>query len=88
MTQRAYDPLDYIDAGKTHDLIEATKMALQARNADLKIYRKKYGNDFFGFALRGQLRPYRGFGQPDGSIRTVYYIQSNNPVLPFGHAPV
>lgn len=88
MSQRSYDPLDYLDAGIVSTIKEATQKALQKRNADLKAYRKQYGNGFFGFALRGQVRPYKSFGVPDGSIRTVYYIESNDPVLPHGRAPI
>lgn len=89
MAQRSYDPLDFLDAGVAKTLPEATQMALKRRNEALRHFRKSYPcEDFSGFALRGQLRPYKSFGVPDGSVRTVYYIQSNGFTLPHGRAPI
>lgn len=74
--QKAYDPLDWHDAGLANTIEEAEKLALAQRNTDLRSAKKQGAR---GFRLTGQLRPYAGLGIPDGRVRTVYYID-----YPFG----
>lgn len=71
MQQFSFDPLDSMDAGLTRD--EAHKVARRERDAALRDYRKQ-GVRAYGWALRGQLRPYAGLGCPDGRVRTVYML--------------
>ena len=53
---------------------EREKGALKARNARLKELRSS-GVEARGMSLPGQLHKYSGFGQPDGSVGTVYGIE-------------
>lgn len=91
MAQRAYDPLDYIDAGVTNSVAEAQKMARRARDMELRDMRatvKQYPHlgRCHGWTLANQIRSYRGLGQPDGSVRNVYYITAPDEIMPFGKA--
>jgi hypothetical protein len=72
MTQISFDPLTYQDRDGLDDNA-AAKAALKARNVELKA-RKAAGEIAYGWRLTGQLRPYASFGNPDGRVRTVYYI--------------
>jgi len=75
--QISFDPLSYLDSGAATDAAHAHKLALAERNRVLK-HHKKLGRDASGCRLTGQLRPYAGFGCPDGRVRTVYYVQLLN----------
>lgn len=66
------DPLDWQDALGV-DAEQAHKLALKARNARMRDLRLS-GVKCRGWSLAGQLRPYAGLGQPDGRVRTVYYV--------------
>ncbi len=94
MTQRSYDPLDYLDKGIATSHAQAKLMARQARDAELKALRHQYRalnlprRTFFGWSLPGQIRKYESFGVPDGSSRTVYYITGPDSLVPHGRAVV
>ena len=61
--QESFDPLKY----------NSKKEAIQARNKRYSEL-KKQGRKVTRFSLPGQLSKYSGLGQPDGRIRTVYYV--------------
>lgn len=73
--QISFDPLTYLDNGTCATMADAVSRAKTERNIELAI-RKKNGEKVSGFRLTGQLRQYAGFGQPDGRVRTVYYVQT------------
>ena len=82
MHQFSFDPIDQIDNGLTP--LVAHKIARQERDAALRDYRKQ-GVRCVGWALRGQVRPYRGLGQADGTTRTVYMLNvADGPYQPIG----
>lgn len=78
--QTSYDPLNFADHLKM-DLAQATRYAKLLRDKDLRNLRRR-GVNARGWRLTGQLRPYAGFGQPDGRVRTVYYITHNGGERP------
>lgn len=49
------------------------KEALRARNKRAKDLKAK-GFNVKCFMLRNQIKPYSGFGEPDGRICSVYYV--------------
>ena len=73
-SEQVWDPLDYRDQFGL-EIKDAEKLAQQHRREWLKanpnphVFRRSW-------CLRGQLRPYRAFGEPDGRTRTVYYVTS------------
>lgn len=73
-SEQRWDPLDYQDQYGL-DIKAAEKLAQRHRrewlkvNPNLHVFRRSW-------CLRGQLRPYRAFGEPDGRTRTVYYVTS------------
>lgn len=67
-TQISFDPLDF---GENH------VAAKRARDIRYRYY-KAQGVNVYRWTLRNQLRPYAGFGIPDGRIRDVYYLQSRD----------
>lgn len=73
MQQISFDPLDLMDQNPQLSAIEAHKIMRSERD---KTYRtmKREGVHASRWVLKGQIRPYRGLGQPDGSIRDVYFI--------------
>jgi len=73
--QFRWDPLEYIDNGKTTDEREAAKMALADRNKWVRLHRQAHPDiDVTPWTLRDQLRKYSSFGNYDGRIRSVYYV--------------
>lgn len=72
MTQTSFDPIKYADQMglAMHD---AAKIAKKERDLELRRIKKR-DPSAYGWRLTGQLRQYAGFGQPDGRVRTVYYI--------------
>lgn len=73
MKQISYDPLYLMDQNPDLSREEAHKVMRRERDKDLRQARIE-GQKVYGWTLRNQLRPYRGLGQPDGSVRHVYYI--------------
>lgn len=75
-SQYRFDPLDYEDEQSMERKAAAAK-ALSDRNAWMREIKRCYPDKNLamnGTSLRGQLRPYKSFGVPDGRVRTVYYI--------------
>lgn len=71
---RVWDPLDYQDEYGL-DPSAAAKAAQVDRNKWLVDWRKENpGGKARAWRLTGQLRPYASFGNPDGRVRTVYYV--------------
>ena len=69
--QFSFDPIDMMDAGIARDI--AHKEAAKERNAAARDYRKQ-GVKVLSWTLTNQLRPYKGLGQPDGTVRNVYML--------------
>lgn len=65
MKQISFDPLDF--PADSHRL---AKQARDARYRELK----KAGASVKRWKLPGQIRQYSGFGQPDGRVRDIYFI--------------
>lgn len=73
MTQLSFDPLILTDQDPFLALVKATEIMRRERDAQARRIRSE-GIRCKGWALRSQVRPYRGLGQPDGSIRTVFML--------------
>ena len=74
-TEFRFDPLDWQDQrGMSYD--ESNAAAKAARDKNLAAIRKMglQGFTVRGWCLRGQLRQYASYGNPDGRMRTVFYI--------------
>jgi hypothetical protein len=71
-SEQVWDPLDYQDQFGL-EIKDAEKLAQQHRREWLKA-NPAPGATRRVWSLRGQLRPYRCFGEPDGRTRTVYYV--------------
>lgn len=79
MPQLSFDPLDLIDSGT--DPVTARRAMLTERDK----YARQLRTEKFRvscFVLRSQLRPYRGLGQTDGSVRYIFMLNaSDEPVF-------
>ena len=70
--QLSFDPLDFQDHfGLSAE--PAAKQAQAVRREVAKLIRSK-GFEVKSWTLTGQLRPYSGWNQPDGRVRSVYYL--------------
>lgn len=72
-TQAVFDPLEF----------GSREAALKERNRYYRDIIQLFGKDAaHRFTLKDQLRKYSGFGQPDGTVRDVFYVQLNRNVIP------
>jgi hypothetical protein len=72
--EHRYDPLEIMDANPGMSAEEAHKEAKKLRNTEEKKYRRS-GYTASGYCLKNQLQKYKGWQQPDGRTRTVYYLR-------------
>lgn len=63
-TQLSYDPLDYLGGAAG---------AKKVRDAEYRKL-KAAGKSVTRWTLKNQLRPYSSYGQSDGRVRDVYFL--------------
>ena len=75
--QTSFDPLHFEDEYglSPQDARRAAKAARDKMWRDLRAS----GKEVWREVLTGQLRKYRGLGQPDGRVRDVFYLQMREP---------